>query len=221
MAKKKPEVNWPKAFEELIRHYNGRKHVLEYHSLYQLMVMVVLSAQDRDANINNLAPELFRAFPDMKALAKAEAEDLIPYISKVRGHRKKAGWLIDIAQHVRENKNIPVTMDELVALKGVGRKSANVIMREAGVELEGIMCDLHVVRVAPRLGIATGSDATKIEKELMAALPREQWTEAGSAMSFLGREVCRPKNPKHEECVMSKYCDYCHQHNPSACADGK
>ncbi|HEY0046387.1 MAG TPA: endonuclease III [Flavobacterium sp.] len=219
MAKKAREVNWPQAFRELIEKYRDHKHMLDYHNLYQLMVMVVLAAQDRDANINKLAPALFQAYPNMKALSKAEVDDIIPFIKSVRGHVKKAGWLQDIAQHVKDDKNIPVTMKELVDLKGVGRKSANVIMREAGVELEGIMVDLHVVRVAPRLGIAKNTDANKIEKELMEALPKELWTEAGSALSFLGREVCRPTNPHHAECIMSKYCEYCHQNNPQACGD--
>ncbi len=213
----KQKVDWPAAFKPLIEKYRNHPHMLEYNNLYQLMVMVVLAAQDRDANINKLAPELFKAYPNIKSLAKAEVDDIIPYIKSVRGHVKKAGWLQDIAQTVKDDKNIPVTMDELVALKGVGRKSANVIMREAGVELEGIMVDLHVVRVAPRLGIAQSKDATKIEKELMAALPKEMWTEAGSAMSFLGREICRPTNPHHTDCIMSKVCDYCHKTNPDTC----
>jgi len=207
------EVDWPKAFKKLIAKYRDHKHMLEYKNLYQLMVMVVLAAQDRDANINKLAPALFDAFPDMKALSKATTGDIIKYISTVRGHFKKADWLQNIAQTVGNDKNIPTTMEELVALKGIGRKSANVIMREAGVELEGIMCDLHVVRVAPRLGIASGKDANKIEKELMVALPKKMWTEAGSAMSFLGREVCRPTNPIHSECVMRNVCAYCHKNS--------
>ncbi|HEX8268635.1 MAG TPA: endonuclease III, partial [Flavobacterium sp.] len=194
-----------------------RKHPLEYKSLYQTMVMVVLSAQDSDAHINKLAPALFEAFPDMTALSKANTADLLQYISKVRGHMKKAEWLQDIAQTVKEDKNIPVTMKELVALKGVGRKSANVIMREAGVELEGIMVDLHVVRVATRLGITNAKDANKIEQQLMQKLPKKIWTEVGSALSFLGRETCRPTNPKHSECVVSKYCAYCREHNPHSC----
>lgn len=100
-------------------------------------------------------------------------------------------------------------MKDLTALKGVGRKSANVIMREAGVKAEGIMVDLHVVRVAPRIGIAKGKNADKIEKELMAALPQDMWGEIGMAISHLGREICRPTNPKHSECPISKDCEYC------------
>jgi endonuclease-3 len=91
-------------------------------------------------------------------------------------------------------------------LPGIGRKSANVIMREAGAAPEGVMVDLHVVRVAPRLGIASGTDATKIEKQLMQILPKKDW-DAGMAMSFLGREICRPK-PKCEICLMRPVCTY-------------
>lgn len=210
-------VNWPEAFKPLIAKYKDKKHPLEYKNIYQLLVMVVLSAQDSDANINKLAPALFNAFPDMMSLSKASSDDLLPYVEKIRFHGNKIAWLQDIATTIKGDKNIPMNMKELTALKGVGRKSANVIMREAGVQTEGIMCDLHVVRVAPRLGIAKGKDANKIEKELMEALPQKMWTEAGIALSFLGRETCRPSNPKHSECVMSKVCQYCHEHNPSQC----
>jgi endonuclease-3 len=202
-------VDWPKAFKRLIAKYKDKKHPLDYKNIYQLLVMVVLSAQDSDANINRQAPEFFKRFPDMQALANANSEELKQQLSKVRFHNKKIIRLQELAAAVKEDKNIPLTMAELDVLPGIGRKSANVIMREAGVQTEGIMCDLHVVRVAPRLGIAKGNNADKIEKELMAALPRKMWTEAGMAMSHLGREVCRPTNPKHDECVMNKVCSYC------------
>ncbi len=202
-------VDWAKAFKPLLKKYKDRKHPLEYKNIYQLLVMVVLSAQDSDANINRLAPSLFEKFPDMPSLASASFDDILPFVQKVRGHRKKIAWLQDIASVVQEDKNIPLTMDALNDLKGIGRKSANVIMREAGVQTEGVMCDLHVVRVAPRLGIAKSKTPDKIEKELMDALPKKMWTDAGMAMSYLGREVCRPKDPKHSECVMNTVCEYC------------
>jgi endonuclease III len=92
-------------------------------------------------------------------------------------------------------------------LPGIGRKSANVILRESGKPAEGVIVDLHVVRVAPRLGIATGADPKKIEKQIMEVLPQKEW-DAGMAMSFLGREICRPTNPKCEICVMNTVCEY-------------
>lgn len=206
------KTDWPSAFKPLLAKYKGKPHPLEYKTLYQLLVMVVLSAQDSDKNINSLAPALFNAFPDMKSLARADAEALFPFISKVRNFGNKTKWLLALAQTIKDDKKIPLTMEELTLLPGIGRKSANVIMREAKVKAEGIIVDLHVVRVAPRLGIASGTDPKKIEKQLMEALPEKDWGEAGMAISFLGRETCRPTNPKHDECVMNKVCAYCQGH---------
>ena len=178
------------------------------------MVMVILAAQDSDAHINKLTPALFEKYPTLKALAKAEKDDLEPFIGKVRGFDKKADWILGIAQELKDDKNIPTNMNDLVALKGIGRKSANVIMREAEVKAEGIMVDLHVLRVVPRLGISQAKTGDKLEKDLMAVLPQDMWGEVGMAISFLGRETCRPTNPHHSECILSKVCDYCHEHNP-------
>ena len=200
-------VNWPEAVKPLLKKYKGTRHPLEYKNVYQLMVMVVLSAQDSDRNINKVAIEFFTAFPDMKTLSKATPEILLKYISGVRNFGNKAKWLCEIAQKIKDDKNIPLALDELTALPGIGRKSANVILRESGKEPEGVMVDLHVVRVAPRLGIASGADPKKIEKQIMETLPKSEW-DAGMAMSFLGREICRPTNPKCEICVMNPVCAY-------------
>ena len=202
------KTDWATAMKPLLKKYKGKQHPLEYQNLYQLVVMVILSAQDSDKNINKLAPELFKAFPDMKALAKADQESIFKFISKVRNFGNKTKWLMHLAQTVKDDKKIPLTMDELTELPGIGRKSANVIMRGAGVKAEGIIVDLHVVRVAPRLGIATGTDPKKIEQQIMAVIPEKDWGEIGMAISFLGRETCRPTGPKHEECVVKEFCAY-------------
>jgi endonuclease-3 len=207
-------TDWGKALKPLIAKYKNEKHPLDYHNLYELMVMVVLSAQDSDAHINKLAPALFEKYPDLKAFSKAEKDDLEPLIGKVRGFDKKAGWLMGIANELKEDKNIPTNMKDLVALKGIGRKSANVIMREAEVKAEGIMVDLHVLRVVDRLGISHAKTGDKMEKDMMAVIPQDMWGEVGMAISFLGRETCRPTNPKHSECVLNKDCEYCQQHKP-------
>ena len=200
--------NWQKEIQPLIKKYKGKKHPLDYNNLYELLVMVVLSAQDSDRNINKLAPDFFKVYPDMKALSRADAESLYPFISKVRNFRNKTKWLLELSAQIKEDKNIPTTMESLTELPGIGRKSANVIMRETGVKAEGIIVDLHVVRVAPRLGIAQGTDPKKIEKQMMELLDPEDWGQAGMAISFLGREICRPTNPKCPECVMNNVCDY-------------
>ena len=199
-------INWDEAMKPLIKKYKNKKHPLDYENIYQLVVMVVLSAQDSDRHINDLAPKVFESFPDMRALSKATPETLTPLIGSVRNFGNKIKWLMEIAQTIKDDKNIPSTLDELTALKGIGRKSANVILRESGKPAEGVIVDLHVVRVAPRLGIATGTDANKIEKQLMAVLPQKEW-DAGMAMSFLGREICRPQ-PKCEICLMNTVCAF-------------
>lgn len=202
----RPKINWPDAIKPLLKKYKGKKHPLDYENVYQLLVMVILSAQDSDRHINQLAPKLFEAFPNMEALSHATPETLQPFVGAVRNFANKTKWIIELAQKIKKDSAIPLTLEALTELPGIGRKSANVIKREAGVDAEGVMVDLHVVRVAPRLGIATGTDPKKIEKQIMETLPQKEW-DAGMAMSFLGREICRPQ-PKCEICLMKPVCAF-------------
>ena len=204
MSKK---IDWQEAVQPLIKKYKGKKHPLEYKNLYQLVVMVILSAQDSDRHINQVAIPFFEVFPDMPSLSRTDDTMLHKYIGSVRNFGNKTKWLMTLAQTLKEDKNIPLTMDGLTALAGIGRKSANVIMRESGKKAEGVIVDLHVVRVAPRLGIAIGEDPKKIEKQIMEAIPQKDWG-VGMDISFLGREICRPTNPKCDECPMNKICAY-------------
>jgi endonuclease III len=201
--------NWEQDLQPLIQKYKGRKHPLDYKNLYQLLVMVVLSAQDSDANINKIAPLLFEIYPNIEELSYANLDQLMSHISKVKNYPTKASWLIEIAKTIKKDDNIPKTMDSLVALKGIGRKSANVMMREQGIDAKGIIVDLHVIRVAPRIGLVNEvKDGNKIEKQLMEMLTYHIWNDIGMSLSFLGREICRPTNPKCNECVMNKSCNY-------------
>jgi endonuclease-3 len=200
-------VDWKKEIQPLLKKYKDKKHPLDYNNYYELIVAVVLSAQDSDRHINKIAPAFFEAFPDMKALSKATTESLHPFINDVRNFGNKTKWLLELAGEIKDNKNIPTTLETLTALPGIGRKSANVILRQMGLPAEGIIVDLHVVRVAPRLGIAKGTDPKKLEKQMMDILPQKDW-DAGMAISFLGRETCRPSNPKCGECLMQKVCEF-------------
>jgi len=207
-------VNYLPSLQRLIQQYGKKKHPLNYKNIYQLMVMVVLSAQTTDILVNKIAPALFAQYPSMKHLAAARPEDLYPWIKSVRGFRKKAEWLVKIAQLVGNEKNISSSVTELITLPGIGRKSANVIIRESGGEPQGIIVDLHVVRVAPRIGLTTETIPEKIESSLMELIPQKYWNDAGMSLSFLGRELCRPTDPQCSACVMNRVCDYCKSHKP-------
>lgn len=200
-------------FERLLAMYGKKKHPLEYHNRYQLLVMVILSGGDSDKHINSLAPALFEAYPTLKSLGSAKPQDLLKYIRDVKGgdvtnSAVKAEWLINIAKTVGDDERIPKTFAELTAFPGIGPKTANVIIRESGDEAEGVIVDLHVVRVAPRIGVAVGKSATTIEKKLKAFFPQDRWNEVGMALSFLGREICRPSSPKCDICPVAAVCDY-------------
>jgi len=208
MGKSSSANPWPAGLAALLKKYKGKHHPLEYKNVYQLFCMVILSAQSTDKLINSIAPAFFRVYPSMKTLSTARPEDLIPYISKVIGHRKKAEWLVKAAQSIKLDKNIPLTMDGLIALPGIGRKSANVIMREAGAKAEGVIVDLHVIRVAKRIGITKSEDPKIIEQDIMKKMPEESWGEVGMAISFLGREICRPTDPMHDQCPVNSVCKY-------------
>jgi endonuclease-3 len=199
-------IDWAQAIRPLLRKYKNRKHPLDHHNVYQLMIMVVLSAQSTDDVVNSIAPAFFAAYPDMKSLAKAEPEDLFTYVHGIRNFAKKAKWISAIAREIKTDDAIPLSMDKLTALPGIGRKSASVILRGAAAPAEGIIVDIHVIRVAPRLGITKETDPKKMELQLMKILPPTEW-DAGMAMSFLGREICRPK-PLCEKCLMNKVCTY-------------
>lgn len=200
------KIDWSEAIQPLLRKYKGKRHPLEFQNLYQLIVVVILSARSTDAFINSIAPKLFAAFPDLESLAAVSPKALFPYLAGITNFANKAKWLTAIAAQIKTDKNIPLSLEKLIELPGIGRKSANVILRGAGKKLEGVIVDVHVLRVAPRLGIVKEMDAGPMEERLMALLPPKEW-DAGMAMSFLGREVCTPK-PKCDSCLMNKVCLY-------------
>lgn len=202
------ENNWIASFEPLLKQFGKRPHPLEYKNRYQLIVMVILSARDSDKHINQLAPSFFEAFPTLNKLSKASVEDLHKYLSSVSNFDNKSKWILNLAQTIGNDDKIPTNLNDLTKLQGVGRKTANVILRESGLNAEGIIVDLHVLRVAPRIGVATVSNPEKIEKQLMEVFPEDRWNEVGMAISFLGREICRPTNPKCAICPVNSACTY-------------
>ncbi|MHB1049890.1 MAG: endonuclease III domain-containing protein [Bacteroidota bacterium] len=207
MKSKNTKIDWDAAFIPLFKKYKGKKHPLLYHNPYQLIVMIVLSARASDAMVNKLSPKFFSSYPSFTHLAKAKPEELYPLL-RVPGFKKKAEWIVDIARTVEESGTIPETMESLVQLKGFGRKSANVFMSQMQREPEGVIVDLHTLRVAPRLGITDESDPVKVEKSLMEKVKRKNWHLLGLSLTYLGRETCRPTHPHCHECVMNTVCTY-------------
>ena len=201
-------INWDVLLSPLYARYGSRRHPLWCANRYQLLVKVLLSAQDSDSHINALSPSFFTAFPSMHELSTASEQDILGCIRSVRNHANKARWLKEIAEMIQEDENIPHDLVSLTALPGIGRKSANVIIRESGGTAEGIIVDLHVQRVAPRLRISFAKRPEKIENEMMELIPPANWDKAGMALSFLGREVCRPTGPLCGGCPVKAVCGW-------------
>ena len=201
--------NWKENLAPLIDKYKGRKHPLHYNNTYELLIMVILSAQDSDANINRITIPFFENYSNLERLSNASIEEIIPYFTTIKNFPNKTNWILEIAKRLKTDRNIPMKLTDLIALKGVGRKSANVILRETNQKAEGIIVDLHVIRVVPRIGLTPKyEDGNKIEKLLIQQLPYEIWDEIGMAFSFLGREICRPTHPKCDVCPINTHCNY-------------
>ena len=168
----------------------------------------ILSAQSTDKLINTVTPKLFAKYPDAKALARADQAELEVEVHSTGFFRMKAKNLIGMARAVveRHGGEIPATMDELTALPGVARKTANVVLGSALGKNEGVVVDTHVARVSQRLGLTTETDPVKIEQDLMKVIPRDQWTVFAHRLIWHGRRVCTAKNPDHEHCRLAPVC---------------
>ena len=181
---------------------------LDYKNPYQLLVATVLSAQSTDAGVNRVTPALFRRYPDAAALAGARTEQLEKQIHSTGFFRAKARSLMGMASALveRHGGEVPNTMDALVALPGVGRKTANVVLGHA-LGVPGLPVDRHVLRVSNRIGIAKSEDPVEVEQQLGKALPAGEWTKASDTLILHGRRICKPK-PLCAECVVRDECDY-------------
>ena len=158
--------------------------------------------------INTITPALFAKYPDPAALAKAEPSELEPLIFKSGFYRNKAKSLIGMARAVVEHHGgvIPDTMEALVSLPGVARKTANVVLGSALKKNEGVVVDTHVTRLAQRLGLTKQTDPVKIEQELMQLLPRDQWTDVAHRLIWHGRRICLAKAPDCDRCPLRPHC---------------
>jgi endonuclease-3 len=188
--------------------YPHARTALRHADPYQLTVATILSAQCTDERVNMVTPGLFRRFPDAESLAGARQEELEEIIKSTGFFRNKARNLIAMAGAVvdRHGGEVPASMDELVALPGVGRKTANVILGNAfGVD-EGVVVDTHVKRLSRLLGFTREEDPVKIEEDLVEIFPRNWWTPLSHMLIFHGRAVCIARRPRCAECVLAHLC---------------
>ena len=183
---------------------------LDYSNPFELAVATILSAQTTDVRVNMTTPELFRRFPDAEALAGARQEEVEELIRSTGFFRNKAKNIIGFADRLLEEHGgeIPRTIDELAALPGVGRKTANVVLGNAFDINEGVVVDTHVKRLATLLGLVKKKSTTPvaIEKELMELFDREKWTLLSHLLIWHGRRVCDARKPDCEACVLAHLC---------------
>ena len=192
----------------LAKQHPGAWTELAFRNAYELLVATVLSAQSSDARVNAVTPALFTRYPDARALAKATTDELEPQIQSTGFFRAKSRTLVALsAALVRDHRGeVPATMDRLTALPGVGRKTANVVLGHA-FGVPGLPVDLHVLRVANRIGIAKSDDPVAVEAQLTGALPDRKWVTASDVLILHGRRICRPK-PLCDQCAVRGDCDY-------------
>ncbi len=188
---------------------------LTFADPYELLVAVILSAQCTDKRVNMTTPDIFRKYPTVQALAKATFDDLFPFIKSISYPNNKTKHLIGMANKVVEkfNGEIPMNVDELIELPGVGRKTANVITSVIDQQ-PNMAVDTHVYRVSKRIGLvpATASTPLAVEKELIKNIPKALVHKAHHWLILHGRYICLARNPKCSECGLQKGCKYFQQH---------
>ena len=195
-------------FARLEKAYPDAKCALHHRDAYELLVATILSAQCTDVRVNLTTPALFQRYPDAPALAGADRGALETMIKSTGFFRNKAKSLAGMATAVVKDHGglVPHTMEELTALPGVGRKTANVVLGNVFGINEGVVVDTHVARLAKLMGLTKETDPVKIERDLMALFPRDDWTLLSHLLIEHGRKICIANRPKCGECVVADRC---------------
>lgn len=181
---------------------------LQYKKDYELMIAVRLSAQCTDARVNQITPALFARYPTLDAMADADVSEVEVYVRSCGFYRNKARDIVLACQMLRERfgGKVPGTMDELLSLPGVGRKTANLLLGDIYNVPGSVVCDTHCIRISNKLGLAQGKEPEKVEKQLRAILPPEESSDFCHRLVLHGRAVCTARNPACEKCTLRPFC---------------
>lgn len=200
-AYKKEKEIWSRISPILLKQYKRDKTFLDYRNPWELLVAVILSAQTTDDLVNKITPALFKKYPTPEKLAKAPLADIQTLVQKVNYFRMKAGYLKKTAEKVVKDFNgkVPLDIDHLQTLSGVGRKTAVAVMTNLAPEPHGIPVDTHVIRFVHRFKLSQHRDASKIEQDLLKIIPKKDWKRAGYAIKEYGRKEGKARGYKKEE----------------------
>ncbi len=192
----------------LKQNYGDISSDLLYGNLYELSISVVLSAQTTDKQVNTVTPMLFKKYPDFKHLSKAKTSDIEKIIKKVGLYRTKAGNIVNLSKEIVNNHNnqVPSTLEELIKLPGIGRKSANIIL-QFGFDKPAFPVDTHVKRIAYRIGFKKSNNPFEIEKALTGYIDRNEWKIAHLLFIYHGRNICKARKPQCCECSIRYFCE--------------
>lgn len=194
--------------ENLKKHYPDAVCSLEFKTPFQMVIAVMLSAQCTDERVNKITPKLFEKYGTPEAICNMQLEELEKIIHPCGFYKNKAKNIKAMSKEIIEKYNgkVPETMEELISLPGVGRKSANVVMLEAFENPQGIAIDTHAKRIANRVGLSKNTTPEKIEQDILKLIPKQYYKDVNHLLVWHGRRTCDARKPKCEECPIKEYC---------------
>ena len=185
---------------------------LQYDHDYQLLIAVRLAAQCTDERVNMITPALFERFPTLNDFAEADISEVEEYVHSCGFYRHKARDIVLACQMLRDKfgGKVPQTMEELLSIPGVGRKTANLLLGDLYAVPGSVVCDTHCIRISNKLGLARGKEPEKVEQQLRAILPPEESSDFCHRLVLHGRAVCNARKPRCENCTLAPWCDFYH-----------